>query len=216
MKRLTIGLLSFILLAIWLVGLTAPLYAQDDGTPQNGNRLFVDDFTTYVNRWDRIHSAKYTADYLDFSYQFDIRSPGIETWAKPHSELSLDRYVIEVTAAVMVDGASDGFCGLLINYQDENNFYVFGLNASGSFEVRLRQNGNWNNAPLAAGQTPIADTYHLRIENQNGIFRIRVNGEPAIIFNDTELAGGGFGLYAQAGRGQLLVSFDDYLVHDLG
>lgn len=208
-------LLSVILTVLFGLYGAGTMQAQDGGTANNGNRLFVDDFTTYVNRWDRVISAKYSIDYADFGYQFSIRSPGVEVWAKPISELYLDRYAIEVTALADATNSEDGFWGLLINYQDDDNFYVFGIDGIGHYEMRLRKDGQWNIDALASGTVVAAAEYHLRVEDDGGDFSISINAEAAVVFNNIDLNGGAFGLYAQAGHGPLLVSFDDYVVHDL-
>ncbi len=206
--------LAVFLSLLILVSVT-PTTAQDDGIPPRGNRLFVDDFTTYVNRWDRLQSGKFTVDYVDFAYQFQMRSPGVDVWAMPKTVLAPDRYVIDVTAEVGPDSAPESFFGLMLNYQDEASFYVFGIKPTGEFEVRLRLDDEWVDTPLIRGQAPPANSYRLHVENDRGVMEVTVDDYPPVSFSSTELGGGQFGLYAQAGRGALLVTFDNYLVHDV-
>ena len=195
-----------------------PVYAQggDDFPEQHGNRLFIEDFTTLVNRWDRLQTAKYSADYKDFSYQFDIRSPGLPVWSLPRTTFDLDRYYIEVKAEIMVDSAEDSFVGVALNYQNEDNFYVFGVMPAGTFEVRSWDNGTWADEPLIEGEFEITDTILLQIEDNEGVFEIGINGERLASFENSDRSGGHFGLFAQAGHGILQVSFDDYTVYDIG
>lgn len=195
-----------------------PVYAQgsDDFPEQHGNRLFIEDFTTLVNRWDRLQTAKYSADYKDFGFQFDIRSPGFPVWSLPRTTFDLDRYYIDVNAAIMPDSAPDSFVGVTLNYQNEDNFYVFGVSPSGTFEVRAWDDGAWADDPLIEGEFEITDTIRLQIEDNQGIFVVGINGERLASFENNDLSGGHFGLFAQAGRGILQVSFDDYSVYDIG
>ncbi|MCQ3931522.1 MAG: hypothetical protein DPW16_13775 [Chloroflexi bacterium] len=203
-----IPLLSVI---IFVMSLLPTVYAQD------GNRLFSDDFSTYANVWKTQDTADFTADYDQDALAFfmDIRTAEQEVWSTPRSSLDLSAYVIEVTAVLDATSAADSMAGLLVNYVDEDNFYVFILRASGYYEVRLRLDGEWLDRPLVFGKAPQSDNYRLSVQNQNGVFELGLNGEPLVPFVNTELSGGKFGLYAQSGDGSMLVRFDDYLVRDL-
>lgn len=209
-QTLLAGMLVLILLLPY-VGVEAQ---TGDDEVRYGNRLFVDDFTTYVNGWERVQTAKYRLEYVDFAYQFDIRSPGVRAWSGPKYNFDLNHYAIEVTASIDPESAADSFSGLMLNYQDNENFYVFGIDSDGNYEVRLRLDGKWEEVVLVGGQVELADAYHLSVKHADGEFSISVNGETELLFSDYRLSGGAFGLYAQAGYGQVLVSFDDYLVRN--
>lgn len=204
-----------LILVLWLLLSIYPVFAQDGDIPARGNRLFVDDFTTYVNRWDRLHTAKFTVDYRNFAYEMAIRSPGVDVWATPDIEIDLlDRYVIQVTATIDPSSALDSFFGILLNFQDEDNFYVFGATHAGVYELWHRQNGEWL-PPLVSGEFTPSSVYQLHVQDDYGTFEVRINDSPLLLVTDTDLSGGKFGLYGRAGHGTLLVAFDDYLVHDL-
>ena len=210
---------SLFTMAILLVLLVTqlPVYAQGgDDFPERGNRLFLEDFTTLVNRWDRLQTAKYSADYKDFAYQFDVRSPGIAVWSLPRTEFDLDRYHIEVNAEITEDSAEDSFVGLIINYQDEDNFYVFGVNPTGTFEMRWWDDGAWADEALVEGEFDVTDTILIHIEDNEGVYEVGINGTRLASVESGDLSGGRFGLFAQAGHGILQVSFDDYTVYDIG
>lgn len=199
-----------IVLLVALLTVTAPVTAQGD-TPPTGNRLFFDDFSTLVHNWDRVKTAKSQVDYIEFAYHFSIRSPGIEVWSMPRTTLDLERYVIQVSATVMSE--SDGIFGLLLNYQDDDNFLVVGITEN-EVEVRRRVDGEWET--LESVEVEPADSYQLWVQNDQGALEIRVNDSETLASTQHDLSGGSFGLYAQAGRGTIHVAFDDYLVHDLG
>lgn len=203
--------ISLVSVFIFVMSLLPTAYAQD------GNRLFSDDFSTYANVWETQDTADFTADYDQDALAFfmDIRTAEQEVWSTPRSSLDLSAYVIEVTVVLDATSAADSMAGLLVNYVDEDNFYVFILRASGYYEVRLRLDGEWLDRPLVFGKAPQADNYRLSVQNQNGVFELGLNGEPLVPFVNTELSGGKFGLYAQSGDGSMLVRFDDYLVRDL-
>ncbi|CAG0956925.1 hypothetical protein ARNL5_00596 [Anaerolineae bacterium] len=205
-KRIALLTVVFI-----MIGLLPTAYAQD------GNRLFSDDFSTYANVWETQDTPDYTADYDQDNLAFfmDIRTTEQEAWSTPRSSLDLTAYVIEVTTVIDTTSNANSMAGLLVNYVDEDNFYVFILRASGYYEVRLRLDGEWLDRPLVFGKAPQADSYRLSVQNQNGVFELALNGEPLVPFVNTELSGGKFGLYAQSGDGSMLVRFDDYLVRDL-
>ncbi len=210
-------LFSVTTILVMLVIHLAPVSAQGgDDFSSHGNRLFTEDFTTFVNRWDRLVSAKSSADYKNFVYQMDIRSPGIEIWSLPQTDFDLDRYYIEVNANIMLGSADDSFMGIIVNYQNENNFYVFGITPAGTFEMRWWVDGEWSEEILAEGTFEISDNTLLQIKDNEGVFDIGINGEQLATFESDNLGSGQFGLFAQAGHGILQVSFDDYTVYDIG
>lgn len=184
---------------------------------QDGNRLFSDDFSTYANVWETQVTPDFTADYDQDTLAFlmDIKTVQQELWSTPRSSLDLTSYVIEVTAVIDATSAADSMAGLLLNYIDEDNFYVFVLRASGYYEIRLRVDGAWLDKPLVFGKALQSESYRLSVQNQNGVFELGLNGEPLVPFVNMELSGGKFGLYAQSGDGPIIVRFDDYLVRDL-
>lgn len=196
---------------IFVMSLLPTAYAQD------GNRLFSDDFSTYANVWETPNTPDYTADYDQDNLAFfmDIRTAEQEVWSTPRSSLDLTAYVIEVTTVIDTTSTTESMAGLVVNYVDEDNFYVFILRASGYYEVRLQLDGGWLDKPLVFGKATQADSYRLSVQSQNGVFELGLNGESLVPFVNTELSGGKFGLYAQSGDGSMLVRFDDYLVRDL-
>lgn len=198
-----------VIILIW--GRVSNTFAQD------GNRLFSDDFSTYANVWETQDTPDWMVDYDqdNLAFLMDIKTAHQEVWSTPRSFLDLTAYVIEVTAVVDETSSSDSMFGLLVNYVDEDNFYVFILRASGYYEVRLRLDGAWLDKPLVFGKAPQADSYRLSVQDQEGIFELGLNDEPLVPFVNTELSGGKFGLYAQSGDGPLVIRFDDYLVRDL-
>ncbi len=205
-KRITL-----LTVVIFMIGLVSNTYAQD------GNRLFSDDFSTYANVWETQNTPDFTADYDqdNLAFLMDIQTPQQEVWSTPRSSLDLTAYVIEVTAAIDASSAADSMAGLLMNYVDEDNFYVFILRASGYYEVRLRLDGEWWDKPLVFGKASQAESYRLSVQDRNGVFELGLNGDSLVPFVNTELSGGKFGLYAQSGDGPMIVRFDDYLVRDL-
>ena len=196
---------------IFMLGLSPTAHAQD------GNRLFLDDFSTYANVWETQATPDFTADYDQDTLAFliDIKTAQQEVWSTPRSSLDLAAYVIEVTAVIDATSAADSMVGLLLNYVDEDNFYVFVLRSSGYYEVRLRLDGEWLDKPLVFGKALQAESYRLSVQNQNGVFELGLNGVLLVPFVNTELSGGKFGLYAQSGDSPVIVRFDDYLVRDL-
>lgn len=200
-----------IMMTIELLGVTSGTYAQD------GNRLFSDDFSTYANVWETQSTPDFTVDYDQDNLAFfmEIQTAQHEVWSTPRSFLDLDAYVIEVTAIMEASSAADSMFGLLLNYVDEDNFYVFIVRASGYYEVHLRLDGAWYPKPLVFGKALQADSYRLSVQNQNGVFELGLNDEPLVPFVNMDVSGGIFGLYARSGDGPMLVRFDDYLVRDL-
>ncbi len=204
--------LAILTLLLLIIAIPFASAQDDDGSSATGNRLFFDDFSTLVNGWDRLKTAKLLVDYVDFNYQFLIRSPGVDVWSAPQTTIELDHYVVDVDAEILSE--SDGSFGLLLNYQNEDNFLVVVVTSTGDVEARARTEGEWE--VLTTDEIETAETYHLQVINDYGDFEIIINDTPSINFNQPDLFGGSFGLYVQAGHGTIHVAFDNYLVHDLG
>lgn len=207
-----------VVLVVWILPGSIVLAQSGDGPdqPARGNRLFVDDFTTYVNRWERLKSAKYIVDYDDFAYHFWIRSPGVTAWSTPDTDLDINRYRISVLMAFAPQSPPGTEAGIIFNVANDNSaFYAFGISPDGTYEVCLHQMGQWQEPPLAVGQVEPSTTYRIGVERYQNAFTLWINDTQVDDFTDESLSGGKFGLFAQAGRGEAHVQFDDYEVYDL-
>lgn len=200
--------------------------AQDDGgrgdkgAPQPGNRLFSDDFATFVNRWETSATNTATVAYETQALQVQLLADDTEIVTQPSAPFTIENFLLSTTVQFLEDSHPTSLAGIVFGYQNANNYYVFGVRASGHYEVRLKQNGAWQTAPLVRGYYPdfVANAdapAELQILYDAGYFELSINGEKLVPFFDEQLNAGEFGLYAESVRATAHIIFDDYAVYDL-
>ena len=194
------------LLVLTLGSLTGPP-AQTDG-----NVLLRDDFATRAYRWSLSESAKLRVDYVDEKLYMMIESPGLAAWSVPDTSLDLSRYHMTVTGEI-IEVTPVGTIGLVFNFQDDDNHYVFEVNHTGEYTLTLVEDGV--KSLLAEGEIEASTTYDFDLAVWDNTFTIRVNdAEEPISTHDESIKSGIVGLYSRAGRGALHVAFDDFLLVD--
>ena len=191
--------------------------AQDGGrgNPVAGNRLFSDDFATFVNRWETIDAQDTSVQYDNQALHFVLSGPDIEAVSQPSNPTVLPRFIMQTSVAYTDNSATDGFGGIMFGYQDVDNYYVYGIQPTGHYEVRLRFDGEWQEPLVRGFVEEMTETIQLGIQYDAGRYVLFINEESLVPFFDDSLASGEFGLYASAGTSDTHVIFDDFVVFDL-
>jgi hypothetical protein len=218
-NALLVGLVVVFLLAISLAGTVraAPQNQDVPATPTpRGVVLFSDDFATYSGRWQEKSSPKASAAYGESALSLRVVSPGVAVWSVPDFDTALHDYRAEVLVDFR-DGSPDSLFGLVLDYQDDENFYALMTTSQGEWQFARRQNDEWIDL------TP-PDAVPLERETGESVIRLRADviGGTVTFFVDEQaagrvtveddLSGAVFGLIARAGRGYVDVSFDDFVV----
>jgi hypothetical protein len=211
MKKLAI-------LAVFAVTVVATLaLAQEGGrgNPVAGNRLFADDFATFVNRWETIDAQDISVQYDNQALHFAFSSTDTEAVSQPSNPLILPRFIMQANVAFAESSAADGFGGIVFGYQDADNYYVYGIQPTGHYEVRLRTDGEWQDPLVRGFFEAMTEEAQLGIQGDAGHYILFVNEEQQVPFFYDALPSGEFGLYASAGTSETSVFFDDFVVFDL-
>jgi len=198
-----------------LVFTLASLLTGQPGQPtqRDGNILLNDDFATRAYRWSLAKTAKLSVDYVDESLHLDIASPGQAVWSVPDTSLDLTDYHLTVSAEIL-ESTQRGTVGVVFNYQDDDNHYLFEVTRTGDYTVSLLERGQ--KSTLLEGHIDGAATYHIDLIAQESAFTIKINdADEPIILRDETIKSGIVGLYGRAGRGPLHVAFDDFLLVDV-
>ncbi|RPI96498.1 MAG: hypothetical protein EHM39_10830 [Chloroflexi bacterium] len=218
-KSLLAGLIALVLLLVTGVGLSAPAQAGDatiTPTPTPGVILFEDDFATYSGRWTLTETAKASVTYDAETLNLRVVSPGVFVWSVPDFDTPLRDYRLDVMADIR-EGSADSVFGFVVDYQDDEHYYVLLTTTQGDWQVLRRYEGEWINLTPADAE-PVQ-----RGENDSPVMlRVDVIGDSVTLFVDDQEAGrvaledgqsgAVFGLVARAGRGYVDVSFDDFRV----
>lgn len=206
-----------VLAVVMLTVLATFALAQDGGRgkPVAGNRLFSDDFATFVNRWETIDAQDTSVQYDNQALHFVFSSVDIEAVSQPSSPIVLPRFIMQTSVAYTENSATDGFGGIVFGYQDADNYYVYGIQPTGHYEIRLRIDGEWQEPLVRGFIEEMTETIQLSIQYDSGRYVLFIDEEPPVPFFDDTLESGEFGLYASAGTSDTHVIFDDFVVFDL-
>lgn len=216
-----VGLLLALLLSVSLTLVSAQDGGRGDkGTPLPGNRLFSDDFATFVNRWETAETAAYITAYDTQAFHVELLDAEAEVLSQPSTPLSIENFILSASVQFLMDSAPDSLAGIVFGYQNRDNYYIFGVRPTGHYEVRLKQNGNWLNPPLVRGYYPDLEAnaetpINLGILYDAGYFELNINDTKLVPFFNQQLTAGEFGLYAFAPSASAHIVFDDYAVFDL-
>ncbi|MCI0710725.1 MAG: hypothetical protein L0154_11240 [Chloroflexi bacterium] len=211
MKKLAI-------LAVFVITIVATYaLAQDGGrgNPVAGNRLFSDDFATFVNRWETIDAQDTSVQYDNQALHFVFSGVELEAVSQPSNPIVLPRFIMQTGVAYAENSATDGFGGIAFGYQDADNYYVYGIQPTGHYEVRLRIDGEWQEPLVRGFVEELTEPIQLGIQYDAGRYVLFINEERLVPFFDDNLASGEFGLYASAETSDTHVIFDDFVVFDL-
>lgn len=217
-------IIALLLIILSTLGLHGWVDAQDgggrgNGTPTPGNRLFYDDFGTFVNRWTPINEDGTTVSYTNQNLQFLLENDEREALSQPNNDNSYSRFIVATTLSFDAMTANDSLAGIVFGYQNASNYYVFGMQPTGHYRVELKLDGEWQTVPLVRGYfEPIAgdqQRYELMAQYDTGLVRLAINGQPLVPFYTDTLDEGTFGLYARTVSGGARINFDEFAVYDL-
>lgn len=104
-------------------------------------------------------------------------------------------------ALTIADLRPDGYAGLLGRYQNHDNFYLFGLDGRGRYQVQLWQNGQLQTLiPWTEnGQLNLAGAANvLTLEDDGATLRLAVNDRPLFVVQTPVLPVGDVGVFGAA------------------
>jgi hypothetical protein len=177
--------------------------------------LFQDDFETYSNRWIESRSPKSSALYGDGGLNFRVVSPGARLWSRPDFATPLDAYHIQARF-IFYDGSLDSFMGLVLGYQDEDNFYALTVSPQGEWRFEQHEQEDWIDLT-----PPDALPVTLPDDQATIWLQAEVSAESVILTVNDSLAGtiplegtlsGEFGAIVRAGHGFADVALEDMIV----
>jgi hypothetical protein len=187
--------------------------------PQLSSLLFEDDFGDPDSGWDVFDDSDTAADYDDGAYRLAVYKAEYMTWGNPDPVQDLADFAVEVDTR-QVEGPLDNNLGLLVRYQDGDNFYWFEISSDGYYSVDLKQAEGWTSLldwqPADAIRQGLDVTNHLKVVCQGDQFLFYVNDTHLVSLTDTSLTSGSIGLavgaFDQAG---VVVHFDNLKVYAL-
>ena len=161
-----------------------------------GAMLFTDDFSDPTSGWAEAASDQSEMGYQNGKYVITVHNANYLAWTYANQFYS--DFVIEVEAA-KVSGPNDGEYGILFRIVDKSNYYIFKVNATGSYLVSAFVNGEWvtlsswtKNSAIKTGTA----TNKLAVVAQGETLSFYVNGVKIYELTDSTLAEGDIALVA--------------------
>jgi hypothetical protein len=105
-----------------------------------GAVLLSDDFSDPTSGWAEASSDQSEMGYQDGKYVITVHNTNYLAWT--YANQTYSDFVLEVAAA-KVSGPSTGEYGVLFRIVDNNNFYIFKVNMTGSYLVSAFVNAEW-------------------------------------------------------------------------
>lgn len=168
--------------------------------PASSLDLFLyDDFSDPSSGWNKSRSAPtdigfFRTEYEDGHLVIANAKPGHTIWSKRN--LSLTDFIFEVDATqveVEAEGAENqlfSFFGVIFRYEDNANFYLFGINGLQQYIASKIEAGSWK--PFNVGDGAFRDlgsSTHINIGGDTNKIQIVVEGSDFSFYvNDVHLA----------------------------
>lgn len=196
---LLVGLLAVTLW--WLLRAAAP-GATMTATGGDSATLLRDDFVQPVlGLAPEVVTGDWSMGYVGDLYQIRIDQPGVLAWTTL-GQIDLGAYRYD--SSLMLTGSSGdssawGYAGLIVRYQNDQNFYLFVVDGRGKYQVQAQENGSWrtlqpwSDSPLLA---TVGGENLLAVEDDGQALRFFVGSELLFSADDLRLPVGDVGLLA--------------------
>jgi hypothetical protein len=173
-----------------------------------GAVISSDNFSDPTSGWAEFSGSQSEQTYQNGKFVITVHDVDYIAWS--FASQNYADFVVEATAA-KTSGPNDGVYGLLFRFVDNQNYYAFVVNATGSYLVAVRINNAWTNLiPLtknSAIKTGSA-VNKLAVVAQGDSFSFYANGVLLNQVTDTTFTNGDIAIMAGTNAtGELVVSF---------
>lgn len=164
--------------------------------------LLRDDFVQPVlGLAPAVITGDWSMGYVGDLYQIRIDKPGVLAWTTL-GQIDLGAYRYD--SSLMLTGSSGdssawGYAGLIVRYQNDQNFYLFVVDGRGKYQVQAQEQGNWRtlqpwtDSPLLA---TVGGENLLAVEDDGQALRFYIGPELLFSAEDLRLPVGDVGLLA--------------------
>ncbi|MEZ4634578.1 MAG: hypothetical protein R2873_07260 [Caldilineaceae bacterium] len=180
--------------------------------------ILDDDFTRpHLDLGTGRVEGQWDSGFADGVYRIQIQQPGNLTWSTL-GLVNVSTYRLETALTLDGDSAVEGnpallgYGALLVRYNNERNFYLFSVDAQGSYQVQLQRQEIWQILqPWTASSAlrGVGDDNRLVIEDDGSEIRFFANGELLYTVTDPRLPAGDVALGGGArSQGTVSARFD--------
>ncbi len=176
------GLLA---VTVWLVMQNlGPTVATTATGGYESATLLRDDFAQPVlGLAPEVITADWSMGYVGDLYQISVEQPGVLAWTTlGQIDLGAYRYDSSLTlTGSSGDSSAWGYAGLLVRYQNDQNFYLFVVDGRGKYQVQAQEQGNWRTLQ------PWTDSPLLATVGGENLLAVEDDGQTLRFFADSEL-----------------------------
>jgi len=182
---------------------------------RSGDVLVADDFSNPGSGWVTLLDQSGFMDYYNSGFRMWINIPGfnfVSTLPGDYGDVRID------VDAARIGGPDNNRFGVVCRFKDVFNYYFFLISSDGYFGIGKVVNGTTThlgqdmmlyNPSIQKGIAP----NHLQVECQGTTLTFYINGQPAGIAQDADLASGQVGLTAGAFNDTGVdIFFDNFVV----
>jgi len=197
-----------------------PVMPEEESVPRIGGQpeepAFSDDFSDDGSGLvPEYADDEQETGYANGEYHVGVLTEGLMSWTY-YPRLEFDDFAVQVQAR-LADGSRQGDYGLLIRVQpDSAEWYLFGINAQGYYQVYKRDQGEWTELVGLRWHSAIEGDGEwdlLRVEASGPSMAFLVNGEPLVTVDDEAFAAGTIALYASTSQDSYIhAAFDNLKV----
>ena len=185
---------------------------------QGQTPTFSDDFEDgEASDWVTFPSDTVVYEIFEGTLEYVFSASNVLTWSE--LPVSVTNYYLEADATI-ASSVAEAEYGIIFNYVDSQNFYLYAVNNASRYSVwRLVNNGwevvyDWSDSTaLVAGE---GNTNRLGLLVQDTTIRLIANDEVIADLDNSEAAAGGVALAAGTfEESDLIMSFDNVMLWDL-
>lgn len=192
---------------------TAPPDSSAPTPASTGGLLLYEDFSdpresALTAEGDQISRS----DFADGGYTIAITDTEMIAWSLTNRTYS--DMTIEADATFTPGSDALVAAGLIFNYQDDQNFYLFSVSNDGYYALELLSGDEWQTLIDWTESDLIGPAHNaLRVEVKGGRITLRVNGDLLEATDDSSLRAGDAGLAVSSfDTGHVQVHFDNLLI----
>ncbi len=174
--------------------------------------------------WQQTSSGSVLRSIENGQYRIHNTEPGLAiTSLYDPQEFIYDDVTISMDGQILETSANDSTAfGIVFRYQDEDNYYVFGVDGEGSYSIWVRENGQWcelrnscndgdatSNWETDGAINLIGEINYLRLTISGNQITAYVNDEMLFMMEDSTFSSGGVGIYmatTRFGEGEVVIN----------
>ncbi|MCB9100497.1 MAG: PD40 domain-containing protein [Anaerolineales bacterium] len=181
-----------------------------DGAPEQLALVYEDDFSDSFGGWDDAFDTYTRKVYGNNRYQIEVNASNLVAWGLANRDVA--DFEMEVEAK-LEDGDQKNSYGLLLRFQDRDNFYRFDISGDGYFLLSKFVDGEWSTLVDWTESEFIStdgSANILKIAAFGPEIRVWANGQELASVRDDSLTHGNFGFFAGTfAEPYVWVSFDN-------